>query len=145
MALKQQQIEKYNILIALQGELNAINDEQKYSGKLRIRHLKAAQNKAKDERNLAKLHEISKQQKEQIQKITRDIQTMRLKIKPQNQFLLDKPQILSFPGEFVVDASHQPSPQTHSSTKSFSSRESDTSSESSESNVSQPSTASAIN
>lgn len=140
MALKQQQIEKYNVLIVLQGELNAINDEQKYCERLRARHMQAAQNKLKDEKNFAKLQEISKQQKLQIKNITREIQTLRLKIKPEHQFLLNKrdtsacktPQILSFPGEFVVDAGdgESPPPQTHSSTNSYSSQESDASAES---------------
>lgn len=130
--MKQQQIEKYNILIALQGELNAINDEQKYGERLRAKHMQAEQNKLKDEKNFAKLQEISKQQKLQIKKITREIHTLRLKIKPQHQFLLNKriasdrktPQILSFPGEYVVDAGEESPPQTQSSTNSFSSRES---------------------
>lgn len=137
LALKQQQIEKYNILIVLQGELNAINDEQKYCERLRTRHIQAAQNKLKDEKNFAKLQEISKQQKMQIKNITREIQTLRLKIKPEHQFLLNKrdtsdrktPQILSFPGEYVVDAGESPPPQTHSSTNSYSSRESEASAE----------------
>lgn len=137
MALKQRQIEKYNILIVLQGELNAINDEQKYCERLRARHMRAAENQLRDEKNFAKLQEISKQQKMQIKNITREIQTLRLKIKPEHQFLLNKrvtsdrktPQILSFPGEYVVDV-ESPPPQTHSSTNSYSSRESDASAES---------------
>lgn len=140
LALKQQQIEKYNILIALQGELNAINDEQKYCEKLRTRHVQASQNKRNDETNFAKLQAISKQQKMQIQKITKEIQTLRSKIRPQHQILLNKrtvsdrkiPQILSFPGEFAINAS-QERPQTQSSTNSFSSTES---------NISPPSNAS---
>lgn len=149
LALKQQQIEKYNILIVLQGELNAINDEQKYCKRLRARHMQAAQNKLKDEQNFAKLQEISKQQKVQIKKITREIQTLRLKIKPQHQFLLNKrnvdsdrktPQILSFPGEYVVVAGEESPPQTQSSTNSFSSRESKASIESDDSPPSKAST-----
>lgn len=149
LALKQQQIEKYNILIVLQGELNAINDEQKYCERLRARHMQAAQNKLKDEKNFAKLQEISKQQKLQIKNITREIQTLRLKIKPEHQFLLNKritsdrktPQILSFPGEYVVDAGDEsPPPQTHSSANSFSSRESNASTESANSPQSKAST-----
>lgn len=154
LALKQQQIEKYNILIVLQGELNAINDEQKYCERLRSRHLQAAQNKLKDEKNFTKLQEISKQQKMQIKNITREIQTLRLKIKPEHQFLLNKrntsdrktPQILSFPGEYAIDAgeeSPQP-PQTHSSTNSFSSRESSASKASTESTISPQSKTSSI-
>lgn len=103
---KQQQIEKYNTLIVLQGELNAINDEQKYYEQLRAKCIKNAQRKLKDAKDFEKLQEISKQQKEQIKKITTEIQTLRLKIKPQNQFLLNErstqdqisPQIVSFPG-----------------------------------------------
>lgn len=150
LALKQQQIEKYNILIVLQGELNAINDEQKYCERLRARHEQAAQNKLKDEKNFAKLQEISKQQRMQIKNITREIQTLRLKIKPEHQFLLNKrttsdrktPQILSFPGEYVGDGGEMesPGPQTHSSTNSYSSRESDASAESAGSPQSRAST-----
>lgn len=148
--MKQQQIEKYNILIVLQGELNAINDEQKYCERLRARHMQAAQNKLKEEKNFAKLQEISKQQKMQIKNITREIQTLRLKIKPEHQFLLNKrdtsdrkaPQVLSFPGAYVVDEGHEspPPPQTHSSTNSYSSRESDASAESAMSPQSKAST-----
>lgn len=100
------------MLIVLQGELNAINDEQKYYEKLRVKHSNAAEKKLKEEKDFEKLLEISKQQKEQIIRITREIQTLRLKIKSQNQFLLNerpsqthdliKPQILSFPS-YVSD------------------------------------------
>lgn len=148
MALKQQQIEKYNILIALQGELNAIHDEQKYCKKLRTKQTQAAQNKRKDEQNLMKLQDISKQQKIQIKKITTEIQTLRLKIKPQHQFLLDKrvaagrktPPILSFPREYVADGADGDDQESMpSSTKSFSSN---ASSVSTESDISLPSKAS---
>lgn len=134
----------------LQGELNAIDDEQKYCEKLRAKHMQAAQNKLKDEKNVAKLQEISKQQKMQIKKITRDIHTLRLKMKPQHQFLLNRritsdrktPQILSFPGEYAVDTGEDSPPQTQSSTNSFSSRESNASKASTESDISPPSKAS---
>lgn len=108
--LKQQQIEKYNILIVLQSELNAINEEQKYHEKLRTKYMIAAQNKAKEERDFEKLQDISKHQKEQIKKITKEIQTLRLKIKPKHQFLLNErsiqerasPQVFTFSG--YIDA-----------------------------------------
>lgn len=143
--MKQQQIEKYNLLIVLQGELNAINDEQKYYEKLRVKYLHAAQNKLKDEKDFEKLQEISKQQKEQIKRITTEIQTLRLKIKPQNQFLLnerckqDTPQILTFPG-YMLDVCEN-SPRTQS-TQSFSSKGSAISKASAESDVSAVSRAS---
>lgn len=109
--LKQHQIEKYNILIVLQSELNAINEEQKYHEKLRSKYLFAAQNKAKEEKDFEKLQDISKHQKEQIKKITKEIQTLRLKIKPKHQFLLNErsvqertsPQVFTLSG-YMVDA-----------------------------------------
>lgn len=131
ISLKQQQIEKYNTLIVLQGELNVISDEHKYHEKLRAKHILAAQNKAKEERDFEKLLEISKHQKEQIKKITTEIRTLRLKIKPQDQFLLNErvaqeqtsPQILSFPGYALDACDDSPSPRTQS-TNSYSSGES---------------------
>lgn len=124
--MKQQQIEKYNMLIVLQGELNSINDEQKYHEKLRSKYLLATQSKLKDEKDFEKLQAISKHQKEQIKKLTKEIQTLRLKIKPQDQFLLNErsaqertsPQILTFPG-YILDAcedsSRSHSPNSYSS------------------------------
>lgn len=108
--MKQQQIEKYNVLIVLQSELNAINEEQKYYEKLRAKYTFAAQNKAKEEKDFAKLQDILKHQKEQIKKITKEIQTLRLKIKPKNQFLLNEryaqerasPQVFTFSGYIDV-------------------------------------------
>lgn len=145
LALKQQQIEKYNVLIVLQGEVNAMHDEQKYCKKLRTKHMHTAQNKLKYEQNVAKLQEISKQQKLQIKKLTREIQTLRLKTKLQHQFLSNKhivldrkaPQILSFPGEYIVDADDGDGDEQ--SIKSFSSKDSHASNTSTESNVSLPS------
>lgn len=124
--MKQQQIEKYNTLIVLQGELNAINEEQKYHEKLRSKYLMIAQNKVKEEKDLEKLQALLKHQRQQIRKITKDIHTLRLKIKPQDQFLLNErispdrisPQILTFPG-YVHDACEDP-PRTQS-THSYSS------------------------
>lgn len=105
-------------MIVLQGELNAINDEQRYHEKLRDKYLLAAQNKAKEEKDLERLKSLLKHQKQQIKKITKDIHTLRLKIKPQDQFLLNErvspeqtsPQILTFPG-YRLDASDD-SPRT---------------------------------
>lgn len=124
--MKQEQIEKYNVLIVLQSELNAINEEQKYHEKLRSKYLCAAQDKAKEETDYEKLQAISKHQKQQIKKVTMEIQTMRLKIKPKDQFLLDErsvrdqtsPQVLTFPG-YMIDVSED-SARSHSA-NSFSS------------------------
>lgn len=149
LALKQQQIEKYNILIVLQGELNAIHDEQKYCKKLHMKHMQTAQNKLKYEENVAKLQEISKHQKLEITKLRREIQTLRLKTRPQHQQILSNkritldrkaPQILSFPGDYIIDAGQD----DEESTKSFSSRVSNASNMSTESIVSLPSKASSI-
>lgn len=129
----------------LQRELNAINDEQKYYEKLRVKYLHAAQNKLKEEKDFEKLQEILKQQKEQIKKITKEIQTLRLKIKPEHQFLLnervkqDTSQILTFPG-YILDVCEN-SPRTQS-THSFSTKGSVTSKASAESDVSPVSRAS---
>lgn len=125
IALKQQQIEKFNTLIVLQGELNAINEEQKYHAKLRTKHALAAKNRAQEEKDFQRLLDISKHQKEQIKKITTEIRTLRLKIKPQDQFLLNEreiqdrntPQVLTFPG-YALDACDD-SQHTHS-TNSYS-------------------------
>lgn len=114
-------------MIVLQGELNAINEEQKYHEKVRGKYLEAAKCKLKEEKDFEKLQEISKHQQQQIQKITRDIQTLRLKIKPKDQFLLNQddardrtsPQILSFPG-FILNA-RDDSPRAHNTNSSFSS------------------------
>lgn len=133
LSLKQQQIEKYNLLLVLQGELNAINEEQKYHEKVRGKYLEAAKNKAKEEMDFEKLQQISKHQQQQIMKITKDIQTLRLKIKPQDQFLLNhehsqdrtSPQILSFPG-FILDA-REDSPRAQNTNSPFSSSSSSTS------------------
>lgn len=119
--MKQQQIEKYNTLIVLQGELNAINDEQKYHEKLRGKYLLAAQNKVKEEKDFEKLQALSKHQRQQIKQFTKDIQTLRLKIKTQDQFLLSErvspertsPQILTFPG-YMLDACDDSPRSTHS-------------------------------
>lgn len=124
--MKQQQIEKYNTLIVLQGELNAINEEQRYHEKLRDKYLLAAKNKAKEEKDLEKLQALLKHQKQQVKRITKDIHTLRLKIRPQDQFLLNErvapertsPQILTFPG-YMLDACND-SPRSQS-THSFSS------------------------
>lgn len=127
--MKQQQIEKYNMLIVLQGELNSINDEQKYHEKLRSKYSFAAESMTKDEKDFEKLQAISKHQREQIKKLTKEIQTLRLKIKPQDQFLLNErstqdrtsPQILTFPG-YILDAcedssrSHSPNSYSSSTT-----------------------------
>ncbi|XP_055326896.1 uncharacterized protein LOC129580473 [Sitodiplosis mosellana] len=80
ISLKQQQIEKYNTLIVLQGELNAINEEQKYHEKLRDKYLLAAQNKANEEKDLERLQALLKHQKQQIRKITRDISSMKKRV-----------------------------------------------------------------
>lgn len=113
-------------MIVLQGELNAINEEQKYHEKLRNKYSSAAQNKANEERDLEKLHALLKHQNQQIRKITKDIHTLRLKIKPENQFLLNErvtaertsPQIPTFP-DYKLDAGDD-SPRTQS-THSYSS------------------------
>lgn len=131
--MKQQQIEKYNMLIVLQGELNSINDEQKYHKKLHSKYFLAAQRKEKEEKDFEKLQAISKHQKDQIKKLTKEIQTLRLKIKPQDQFLLNErdaqertsPQILTFPGYILNacgDSARSRSPNSYSSGASATSK-----------------------
>lgn len=129
------------MLIVLQGELNAVNDEHKYYEKMRTRYSLAAQNRRNDEKDFEKLQEISKQQNERITKLTKEIQTLRLKIKPQNQFLLNKrmarervaTQVLSFP-DYIHDACEE-TPRTQSN-NTCASRESDVSKASEESSSS---------
>lgn len=145
ISLKQQQIEKYNTLIVLQGELNAINEEQKYHERLRTRETIAAQNKEKELKDFAKLQAILKHQRMEMKKITKDIQTLRLKIKPQNQFLLNElaaqermsPPILAFPDylhDVREDSARTQSTQSYSSEGSVTSRVTKTSVDSVKSN-----------
>lgn len=126
--MKQHQIEKYNTLIVLQGELNVINDERRYYEKLRGKFLSAAQNKVKEQKDFEHLQALSKRQEQQIRKITKEIQTLRLKIKPQDQFSLNErvireqksPKILTFPAGYSLDACDD-SPRTNQSTNPYSS------------------------
>lgn len=140
IALKQQQIEKYNMLIVLQGELNVINEEQKYHEKMHAKHALAAEKKILAEKDFEKLLEISKHQKEQIKKITREIRTLRLKIRSQDQFLLNErpvqeqasTQVLTFPGYMLDACGDLPRPQSSNSYSSGASRATDESKKSNE-------------
>lgn len=90
LSLKQGKVEKLNLLISLQEDLNEANDDLTYQKKLRARHSASESSGAFaiDERDLEKLREISKQQKQQIKRVIDDIQTLRLKAKPQEQLKL---------------------------------------------------------
>lgn len=88
LTIKQKQIEKYNLLTVLQEELNAIHAEQIYNEKLREKHASAEKSIFADVKDLERLQKISKRQKQQIKQMTTDIQTLRSKIKSQEQFKL---------------------------------------------------------
>lgn len=111
MSIKQKQIEKYNLLTVLQEELNTINAEQKYHEKLHRKHSMASKSNFTEVKDLERLMQISKRQKEQIKRMTKEIQTLRSKIKPQDQFKLherlqyerNSPQMLIIPDYMVTD------------------------------------------
>lgn len=108
LTIKQKQVEKYNLLIVLQEELNSIHAEQKYHEKLHKKHSLAGKYDVGDTKDLERLQEISKRQKQQIKQITREIQTLRSKVKPKDQFKLhervqqerNSPQMMTIP-EFI--------------------------------------------
>lgn len=88
LTIKQKQVEKYNLLIVLQEELNSIHAEQKYHEKLHKKHSMAGAYNFGDTKDLERLQGISKRQRQQIKQITKEIQTLRSKVKPQDQFKL---------------------------------------------------------
>lgn len=88
LTIKQKQVEKYNLLTVLQEELNSIQAEHKYHEQLHKKHSSAGKYDFGDTKDLERLEEISKRQKQQIKQITREIQTLRSKVKPQDQFKL---------------------------------------------------------
>lgn len=88
LTVKQNQIEKYNLLIVLQEELNSIHVEQKFHEKLHKKHSSAGKYDFGDAKDLERLQMISKRQKDRIKRMTREIQTLRSKVKPQDQFKL---------------------------------------------------------
>lgn len=90
-----------------------MNSEQKYQQKLQKKYSSATRQKYKfaDVKDMERLEEISKRQKEQIKRMTKDIQTLRSKVKPQDQFKLHEglhcerssPPILAIPGHSGSD------------------------------------------
>lgn len=89
LIIKQKQVEKYNLLIVLQEKLNSIHADKKSNERLHKKpHSLAGKYDFGDTKALERLQEISKRQKHQIKQITREIQTLRSKVKPQDQFQL---------------------------------------------------------
>lgn len=99
LSVKQRRVEKLNLLISLQEDLNEVNDDLIYQKKLKARHDSGTF--AIDEQDLEKLQEISKQQKIQIKRVVNDIQTLRMKIKPQEQLKLHD-HVKSSPNRFML-------------------------------------------
>lgn len=88
LTVKQNQIEKYNLLIVLQEEFNSIHIEHKFHEKLHKKQSLASKWDFGDAKDLERLQIISKRQKDQIKRMNREIQTLRSKVKPQDQFKL---------------------------------------------------------
>lgn len=79
LELKQQQIEKYNILTTLHEEINIIQTEHKHHEKLREKHSRLHGNKSAGENDLKRLVDISSHQQQHIKRIVDDIRELRLK------------------------------------------------------------------